>query len=93
MLRVKLIDEPTAIIISTHFNNLIAMFGPQVIGTIVYYLVNMDDTIYIAEHYEGSKALGETYAIARVLNNLIISYPDFDYHGLIKDCYLSEKAG
>jgi len=82
----------TAVIISTHFNNLISIYGQDIVQDIEYFILRPDNIEHDSEFYAGRKALGGSQAVARVLHNLICTYPDFDYYSLIKDGY-SKKVG
>lgn len=94
MLRVNQIEQPTAVIISMHLNNLISIYGEDIIHDVVYFLNNSKEILeFIVEYSEGNKALGANHGAARVINNLILSYPDFNFHELIKDGYSNRKVG
>lgn len=94
MLRVNQTEQPTAVIISMHLNNLISIYGENVIDDVIYFLNNSKEILdFIVEYNKGDTRLGVGHGAARVINNLILSYPDFNFHGLIEDGYSTRKVG
>lgn len=77
-------EEPTAIIISAHFNNLISIYGEAAVISLEMALTDRGPDV---EYTAGYKALGVHDAATRLVYNLRITYPDFDFISLLNAGY------
>lgn len=76
--------EPTAIIISVHINNFISIYGEAAIISVEVALTEHGPDL---EYTTGHKALGVRDAAARLVYNLRITFPDFDFISLLNEGY------